>query len=134
MTHAVSPAGPSNAHDDAGPVRLTSVAAPLEDASEAAVRRRTGCFRVACLAVARHLGTDPASVLSRHSLRADLGLDGLDLAFVALRIGEQLRIDVPFSQLNDVSTVADLGALVARIVDLNSRVRRLTTVIPKSSR
>lgn len=112
---------------------LTSVAASYDESAEV-VRRRTGCFRVASLVVARHLGTDPTVVLPRHSLRDDLGLDRLDLAFIALRIGEQLEIDVPFSQLNSVSTVADLGALVARIVASNSRIRRLTRIVPESGR
>lgn len=67
-------------------------------------------------AIALHLGTRPDEVLGEQELRRDLGLDGLDLALIMMRVGDWLRVDVPHAIVDEAVTVGDLARAVVKLM------------------
>jgi len=63
-------------------------------------------------ALARHVGIDPDGIEPGQRLEADLGLDPLDLVLVALRLEEIEDEEFPVADLETVTTVSDLVAVV----------------------
>lgn len=66
-----------------------------------------------------------------HQLHADLGVDAFDLALVAVRIEDELDVDLDLGDVafEEKTTVRDLASLVARACE--ERTRR--DVVPKSA-
>jgi acyl carrier protein len=65
-------------------------------------------------AVALHLEIAPELVRPETRLRADLGLDPLDLVLIVLRIEDVAGTELPVGELEDVHTIAELQAFVRR--------------------
>lgn len=64
-------------------------------------------------AIARHLDLGAESIGETDDLRADLGLDALDLVLIVTRLEAEMGIDVSLPRLDYVRTVADLAGVVA---------------------
>jgi acyl carrier protein len=69
-------------------------------------------LEVVRFALALHLSVDPDRIEPEHRLKADLGLDPLDLVLVVLRLEEVEEAEFPVADLETVTTVADLVAVV----------------------
>lgn len=69
-------------------------------------------LEVVRFALALHLSVDPDRIEPEHRLEADLGLDPLDLVLVVLRLEEIEGAEFPVADLETVTTVADLVAVV----------------------
>jgi acyl carrier protein len=71
-------------------------------------------------AIAMHLELQPEEIAAEQELRTDLGLDGLDLALIAMRIGDWLRVDVPRRLAEESITVGDWArAIVTMTAELD---------------
>ena len=68
------------------------------------------------VAVARFVGVNPGAICGRHRFEADLRLDSLDVALVALTIAAQLEIEVSLTEIEEATTVDALAACFARIL------------------
>lgn len=70
-------------------------------------------------ALATHLGIDERAIEDSQSLADDLGLDGFDVALVAVRLEdiEPFRGDLPVELLDAESTVGELVAMVETWLD-----------------
>ena len=66
-------------------------------------------FRVRAV-VARHVHAPASQVRPHQSLRAELGLNQLDLALIALQLEAQIGVEVPFLAIRCATTVRDLDA------------------------
>ncbi len=69
-------------------------------------------LEVVRFALALHLSTDPEEIEPEHRLEADLGLEPIDLVLVVLRLEEIEDAEFPVADLETVTTVADLAAVV----------------------
>ena len=69
-------------------------------------------LEVVRFALALHLSVDPDRIELEHRLEADLGLDPHDLVLVVLRLEEIEEAEFPVADLETVTTVADLVAVV----------------------
>jgi acyl carrier protein len=69
-------------------------------------------LEVVRFALALHLSVDPDRIEPDHRLEADLGLEPLDLVLVVLRLEEIEEAEFPVADLESVTTVADLVAVV----------------------
>lgn len=64
--------------------------------------------------LATHLDLPPSEIVTDRRLVEDLGLHPLDLVLVVLRLEEIEAAEFPLADLEDISTVGDLVALVVR--------------------
>ncbi len=69
-------------------------------------------LRTVTRAVARHVDLPESSFDVDTNLRAELGLDALDLVLIVTRVEEELAIDVSLPRLEYVRSIADLAALI----------------------
>lgn len=63
-------------------------------------------------AIARHLEVPVTRVRARDDLDGDLGLDAFDVTLVVLRLEEEEGVEIPYGDLDRVTTVSDLAALL----------------------
>jgi len=67
--------------------------------------------RALAAAIAHTTDREPAAVEPHHRLEADLGLDPLDIALVALATEDALGVEIDLEELPEQPTVAALTAL-----------------------
>lgn len=65
-------------------------------------------------ALAEQTDRKPGSIHRAHSLAHDLHMDSLDMLEAVMRVEEACHVELPDHEVEQVSTVADLIALVER--------------------
>ena len=69
-------------------------------------------------AIARYLERKPTEVVASDILGADLGLGLFDIAVVAMRLEDELEIELRLTALDELLTVEELSEIVAGLVQL----------------
>ncbi|MGZ6095997.1 MAG: acyl carrier protein [Polyangiales bacterium] len=67
--------------------------------------------------IARHLRVPVSAVLPHHVLEADLAIDTIDLAFIAVDLEDVTDADIALPQLEDDATVEDLADVIAPVLE-----------------
>ena len=61
---------------------------------------------------AEHLGIDADSISETSSFKEDLGVDSLDLFELVMELEEEFGIEIPFEDLENLATVADVAKYI----------------------
>lgn len=70
-----------------------------------------------CEILAESLGMPIQEVTLEKNIQQELGADSLDVVDIVMSLNEEFSIKLPVEKLDDVDTVAELSALVDRIIN-----------------